>query len=248
MAKKVLILGESCKDIFNYGRCDRLCPDAPVPVFNGVNTVSTDGMAMNVAKNIMSLGVEVDIITNDGWENCKKSRYIDDKTNQMLLRIDENDEVVTPFNMFILPKEDVEKYDAVIISDYCKGFLTEDSMQYLSTLNDNVFLDTKRLLGDWCSDINFIKINYYEHDRTKHLLDNDIYERLIITLGSKGCKYKDEVFPVEKVEIKDSSGGGDTFIAGLVFKYLETNDMRQAIVFANECATKVVQKRGVSVV
>ena len=52
----------------------------------------------------------------------------------------------------------------------------------------------------------------------------------------------------EKVEIKDSSGGGDTFIAGLVFKYLETNDMRQAIVFANECATKVVQKRGVSVV
>ena len=104
------------------------------------------------------------------------------------------------------------------------------------------------MLGDWCSDINFIKINYYEHDRTKHLLDNDIYDRLIITLGSKGCKYKDEVYPVEKVEIKDSSGGGDTFIAGLVAKYLETNDIREAIMFANECATKVVQKRGVSIV
>jgi len=100
MSKKVLIIGESCKDIFNYGNCDRLCPDAPVPVFNGINTVETNGMAMNVAQNITSLGVAVDILTNDGWEKSKKSRYIDDKTNQMLLRIDENDEVSQPFDAF----------------------------------------------------------------------------------------------------------------------------------------------------
>ena len=98
------------------------------------------------------------------------------------------------------------------------------------------------------SDIEFIKINYYEHNRTKHLLNQNIYDKLIITLGSEGCKYRDEVFPVPKVEIKDSSGGGDTFIAGLVAKYLETNDIKEAIKFANECATKVVQKRGVSIV
>ena len=50
------------------------------------------------------------------------------------------------------------------------------------------------------------------------------------------------------VEIKDSSGGGDTFIAGLVAEYIKTNDIDKAIRFANDCATKVVQKRGVSVV
>ena len=248
MSKKVLIIGESCKDIFNYSRCDRLCPDAPVPVFNGISTIETDGMAMNVAHNISSLGVEVDIITNDDWEKSKKSRYIDNKTNQMLLRIDENDEVLDPFDAFLLKEENIRNYDAVIISDYCKGFLTEKAMKQISLLNQNVFLDTKRLLGPWCSDIEFIKINYYEHDRTKHLLNQNIYDKLIITLGSDGCKYRDEVFPVQKVEIKDSSGGGDTFIAGLVAKYLETNDIREAIMFANDCATKVVQKRGVSIV
>jgi len=121
-------------------------------------------------------------------------------------------------------------------------------MKQISLLNQNVFLDTKRLLGPWCDNIEFIKINYYEHNRTKHLLNQNIYDKLIITLGSEGCKYRDEVFPVPKVEIKDSSGGGDTFIAGLVAKYLETNDIKEAIKFANECATKVVQKRGVSIV
>jgi len=35
-------------------------------------------------------------------------------------------------------------------------------------------------------------------------------------------------------------------LAALVKKYVETKDIKQSIVFANECATLVVQKRGVS--
>ena len=49
-------------------------------------------------------------------------------------------------------------------------------------------------------------------------------------------------------QIKRYIGGGDTFIAGLVAEYLKTNDIDKAIRFANDCATKVVQRRGVSVV
>ena len=121
-------------------------------------------------------------------------------------------------------------------------------MKEISLLHDNVFLDTKKPLGDWCDNMRYIKINYYEHNRTKHLLDKDVYNRLIITLGSNGCEHKGKVFRVDRVERKDSSGGGDTFIAGLVAEYLKTNDIDKAIRFANDCATKVVQKRGVSVV
>jgi|TARA_R110000744_G_scaffold97115_5_gene187745 bifunctional ADP-heptose synthase (sugar kinase/adenylyltransferase) len=247
MAKKVLIIGESCKDIFNYGNCDRLCPDAPVPVFNGTTTTISDGMAMNVLHNLESLGIDCCIITNKNWQLVKKSRYIDNKTNQMLLRTDENDEVLEELDMSLVEKK-IKEYDAVIISDYCKGFLSEDTMKKISLLHNNVFLDTKKLLGDWCDDMRYIKINYYEHNRTKHLLDKEIYDRLIITLGSGGCEYKSKTFPVARVEIKDSSGGGDTFIAGFVAEYLKTDDIERAIMFANDCATKVVQKRGVSVV
>ena len=30
---KFLVIGETCKDEFCYGKANRLCPEAPVPVF-----------------------------------------------------------------------------------------------------------------------------------------------------------------------------------------------------------------------
>ena len=44
------------------------------------------------------------------------------------------------------------------------------------------------------------------------------------------------------------SGAGDTFIAGLVRGYLDTQDIESAIEFAQECTTVVVQKHGVATV
>ena len=57
-----------------------------------------------------------------------------------------------------------------------------------------------------------------------------------------------KVYDVKDVEIKDLSGAGDTFLAGLVCKYLRTNNIEESINFANECATDVVQKQGVTVI
>jgi len=101
-------------------------------------------------------------------------------------------------------------------------------------------------LGPWCAKAKFIKINEAEYNRTKHTVDNT--DNMIITLGNNGCEYQGENFPVEKVEVKDMSGAGDTFLAGLVVKYLQTADIRDAIAFANDCSTNVVQRRGVNVV
>ena len=68
MSIKILVVGESCRDVFKYGRCVRLCPEAPVPVFDFVEQIQNDGMAYNVYNNIKSLGVNVDIVTNNNWE------------------------------------------------------------------------------------------------------------------------------------------------------------------------------------
>jgi D-beta-D-heptose 7-phosphate kinase/D-beta-D-heptose 1-phosphate adenosyltransferase len=137
-------------------------------------------------------------------------------------------------------------YDAIIISDYCKGFLSEEDIELIATRNNNVFLDTKKILGEWCNDVTFIKINHTEFDRTKHTIEYlGIYEKMIITRSHEGCEYHNELYPVEKVNIKDVSGAGDTFISGLVCEYIRTNDIVKAIKFAQDCATKVVQKKGV---
>jgi sugar/nucleoside kinase (ribokinase family) len=71
---------------------------------------------------------------------------------------------------------------------------------------------------------------------------------MIITLSNKGCQYKDKLYPVEKVQIRDVSGAGDTFLSGLVTEYVLTKDIEKAIKFAQECATIVVQKPGVSTI
>jgi len=247
MKHKILVIGESCKDIFNYGRCDRLCPDAPVPVFNPLRTIESPGMAMHVLNNVKSLGVNADIITNVNWEDVKKTRFIDEKTNQMLLRIDENEDIVHPIDMSEIDKEKLAQYDAIIVSDYCKGFLDEEKIEKISHMHDNVFLDTKRLLGAWAENIKYIKINYYEHARTKRLISSAMYEKLIITLGSEGCMHRNVKYSVPPVEIKDSSGAGDTFIAALTVEFIRACNIEDAISFANDCATVVVQKRGVSV-
>lgn len=57
--KKILVIGDSCKDVFRYGICERLCPEAPVPVFKPQSIRVNGGMCLNVVENIKSLGVIV---------------------------------------------------------------------------------------------------------------------------------------------------------------------------------------------
>ena len=105
------------------------------------------------------------------------------------------------------------------------------------------------MLGDWCRNCNFIKINHIEFEKTKHTIDKlDLCNNLIITHAHKGCEYQNKIYPVEQVAIKDMSGAGDTFISGLVCEYVKSYDIIKAIKFAQECATKVVQKVGVCTV
>ena len=245
---RILVIGESCRDVYRYGECSRLCPEAPVPVVK-VDTGEVhvnDGMAMNVYRNIESLvgNCEVEIITNENWQQVNKIRYVDQRTNYIVLRVDESDDEISRCNM-----NDIEflRYDVVVISDYNKGFLLEEDIEYIAQNHPVTFLDTKKILGNWCKNIKFIKINEFEYNRTKHMLDEDMSSRMIITLGPHGAKYLDRTYPVPKVEIKDTSGAGDTFIAALCVKYAETTDIEEAIRHANDCATSVVQKKGVSI-
>ena len=60
---KVLVVGETCDDIFHYGTSNRLCPDDPAPVFQLKKTSSSEGMAGNTARNLKALGVKVDPVS-----------------------------------------------------------------------------------------------------------------------------------------------------------------------------------------
>ena len=79
-------------------------------------------------------------------------------------------------------------------------------------------------------------------------MTDKIKNKIIVTMGPQGCFHNEIMYPVKEVEVKDVSGAGDTFLSGLCYKFLLTNDIAESLNFANDCATKVVQRRGVSTV
>ena len=247
-ATKILVIGDSCYDVFTYGQALRLAPEGPAPVFNPIEKTTSGGMALNVQRNIEAIGLKADLITQK--ETIYKERFVDQRTNTLLLRVDNNDQA-TRIETSLLDEIKDNKfrgtfYDAIIISDYCKGFLSEEDIFEISIKNSNVFLDTKKILGEWCKYVSFVKINHVEYDRTKHTINEiGIYNKMIITRSDEGCEYRNKIYPVEKVNIKDVSGAGDTFISGLVCEYCKSKDIIKSIKYAQECATIVVQKKGV---
>ena len=82
---KFLVIGETCSDRFCYGSANRLCPEAPAPVFVPDEGIGNLGMATNVQRNIISIDEEIhknspykntiDLFTNQ--TKGHKTRYID---------------------------------------------------------------------------------------------------------------------------------------------------------------------------
>ena len=112
-----------------------------------------------------------------------------------------------------------------------------------------MFMDTKKLLGPYCKDIDYIKINDVEYNRTLETIQSvsyDVNEKLIVTKGKDGATYKGVNYPTTPSAVQDVSGAGDTFLAGLVTGYLRNKSIEKAIPEANELASKAVTLRGVA--
>jgi len=239
---KVLVIGDSCTDVFVYGYCKRLCPEGPVPIFEPSRTITNMGMSGNVVANLKSLGAEkVELVTNK--EQITKTRYVEEKANHMIIRIDSNDKVSNSFDVKRVPFND---YDAVIVSDYDKGFLTLSDLKMISDSHPLTFIDTKKPLSAEMSGYTFIKINEVEWENCKGQTYEMWSDKLIVTMSERGAMYAGITYPVNNdIEVRDLSGAGDTFMAALVVSYLKTKSIEVSIEYANDCATKVVQKRGV---
>ena len=239
---KILVIGDSCLDEYIYCTTGRFCPDAPVPILKPESFVSALGMAGNVVDNLKALDCDGWLVSNAN--HIKKTRYVDSRTNHMFIRVDEGEDDVFPIAKKSLEDIDFDEFDAVIISDYCKGFIDEDTIKYISKQHPLTFLDTKKTLGDYVDNISFIKINDVEYKYNEGNISSYWSQKMIITRGSRGAEYKGKIYPVKEVDVRDTSGAGDTFLAGLVSEYLKNKDIVKAIKFANKCATQVVQKKG----
>lgn len=232
---KVLLIGDSCEDVYLYGIVARISPETPVPVLKQIRTETKLGMASNVKHNLIALGCDVDVCTNCP-EQITKTRYIDKKSGYHLLRLDKESDI-SPWSGE--SPEELSYYDAVIVSDYNKGFVTYDHYKHLQENYEGpIFVDTKKTdlaQMDQC----VVKINSLEYSKIKTECS-----QLIVTQGKHGAMYKNIIYLAPEVEVFDVCGAGDTFLAALTYKYLLDRHIVQAINFANRAASITIMHRG----
>ena len=187
---KILLIGDNCTDVYQYGTVDRISPEAPVPVFKFSHEESRPGMAGNVYNNLVALGCNVYAVYGD---TSTKTRLIDTRSKQQIVRID-ND--VHSSSAAITYK--LDNYDAIVISDYNKGTVSYELIESLrKDYRGPIFVDTKktdlaRLEG--C----VVKINSLEFSQIKTKCSN-----MIVTLGPDGAECNGQRFSAPRVEVSD---------------------------------------------
>src|SRR5437899_10774541 len=153
--KRIGVLGDLMLDRYLWGTASRLSPEAAVPVVDFVEQSECLGGAGNVAANIAALGARVEafgVIGNDepgrALENCFRTASIGDKgiiadakrvttvktriiaRHQQVVRVDhERREPLhsdTQEKLLRVLFTSLKKLDALVLSDYDKGLITDD--------------------------------------------------------------------------------------------------------------------------
>jgi bifunctional ADP-heptose synthase (sugar kinase/adenylyltransferase) len=237
---KVLLIGDVGIDEYQYGTVDRLSPEAPVPIFKLSHKIVKPGMAANVESNLQALDLSVTLL---GSEKSIKTRLIDFRSMQHIVRIDKDiilDQSLTIDDITY----DFSKFDAIVFSDYEKGLISYELVEDVrNKYRGPIFIDTKKtdlIRFNGC----YVKVNESEYKNSKSIND-----QLIVTLGRDGAVFKQNNVEIlhdsVDTEVVDVCGAGDTFLAALVYSYLNTYDIHEAIRFANIAASITVKHMGV---
>lgn len=296
---RVLVVGDVMLDRYVSGEVHRISPEAPVPVLTVGSEKVVAGGAANVALNASSLGADVEVCgwfgTDIQGTQLKellfaKNIRVDEsfcfstvptisKTrvtsgNQQICRVDrENPPVDYQPNLSRLGDTFIEKAsrsDVVIISDYGKGFLTNDLLKLLRSHSSFIAVDPKpsRLL-DYCKpDLltpnrlealelagksRLMKDEFPQDQITQEIFRKFSPQKLAITLGSEGMLLAEDgkvknTIPTAAREVFDVSGAGDTVIAVLAMALVAGGDFKESAKLANLAAGIVVGKVGTATV
>ena len=270
---KVCVVGDVMVDAYMWGRVSRVSPEAPVPVVDVTQREIRAGGAGNVVKNLHALGAEVTLVSVVGQDAsgadlttlledvCAPHLVVDTsrpttvKTRvisggQHVVRVDEEStEDVNPtvgqdiLNTFNALLEGTNRPDVVILEDYDKGLLTEDTVSGLLAICREtgipVAVDPKLKRFSVYQGVALFKPNLKElneglgltepvhphrpADMAKAVerLHADLgCQRVMVTLGEHGTwihSPKEDIvhlhIPAVPREVMDVSGAGDTVIS-----------------------------------
>ena len=295
---KVAVIGDLMIDDYIIGNVERISPEAPVPVVSVKEERFVLGGAGNVINNLATLGVKTycyGVIGDDidGDRLRKSLKLLGVKTeglvrsedrptivkrrilggNQQLLRIDWEDptninEILEETILNNL-KENIENIDAIILSDYDKGVLTErvakEAIKLARKYGKIITVDPKP-----SNIMNYIKASSMTPNKKEALecaklpkgtdidkVGTTIREKLqldnlLLTRSEEGVSLYDEEgvsnIPTFAKEVYDVTGAGDTVISVYTLAKAAGATWIEAARIANTAAGVVVGKIGTSTV
>lgn len=299
--RRIVVVGDAMLDIYLIGDVERISPEAPVPVVHIQRDTYTAGAGANVALNLAALGAKAAVagcfqddeagrkLTEVLGQRGIKSIHLpaDGQTiiktrvivqHQQLCRLDRESPpaayAIDAHAAVARLRPEVRTADAIILSDYAKGVLTNELVAALLTLARDagkfIALDPKPKRRLHYTGLDLITPNRreaalmagVEWDGQQPFPAEEICARvhklygpkhLVITLSEDGmllCQRGRVVkqIPTAAREVFDVSGAGDTAIAGLVLALAVGADLETAAHFANAAAGVVVGKLGTATV
>jgi rfaE bifunctional protein kinase chain/domain len=301
VGKRIIVLGDLMLDEFIFGRVRRISPEAPVPVVEVEKQTLALGGAGNVVSNLVALGanpVPLGVIGNDTDAERMRLAFARSGVNPESLVVDakrpttlktriiaHNQQVVRadrenrkPISMAIedrivaVFRREIEKSDAVIVSDYSKGLLTARLLAEVLPLarerEMTVCLDPKTRSFVNYQPVTIITPNHQEASEAagiaiedeqsltqagQHILDSIDCRAALITRGEEGMAlFTDDGavthIPTVAREVYDVTGAGDTVIATLALALATGATFVESAVLANHAAGVVVGKLGTATV
>lgn len=298
---RILVLGDTMLDEHLWCNVTRISPEAPVPVAQIDRVTLMPGGAGNVANNIRSLGAKVDLIGAIGNDSTgkklinilaekdigykgiirEKNRATTLKSrviahSQHVVRVDRDDikklRKVQIKEILRNVEGSIKKYDAIILSDYAKGFLCDELTRNLIKIANKhetiISVDPKGICYKKYKNATFITPNKIELERAvgrpiendksliksaKSLKNNLNLKYMIVTHGEKGMIVIDQnnnVINLKTVahNVYDITGAGDTVIAVLTLGISSGLSIIKSAEISNCAAGIVVEKVGTSVV
>ncbi len=233
---RVLLIGDVCYDVTHWCDFSKSNQEAKAPLAQIRYTSTSHGMASNVDACLTNLGIDVRTVFPNEKEWSTKTRFVDEIDQKQIFRLDQ-DKFSRSADLFGV---NFSRLDAVVISDYNKGFVTTETiLEIMNKFHGPIFLDTKKKhlgLFEGC----YIKINEKEAAEATSLPT----KRLCVTLGAKGARYENAEISTPYVKCVDSCGAGDAFLAGYVYCSLIEDNRIEALQYGNANAGLSIQHVG----
>jgi len=227
--------------------------------------VGKDEHGDHLLDELSKAGISQRILLDKNLKTIVKQRVLSAADGRYHSRLDFGDDAKEIDKIKSLKREIAEKletsikngFDACIISDYNKGFVTSELMDKVRQLGIPIYVDPKKD-KNLCKNVELVKPNkkeisgmVFENDDLKktEVLSRELNTNVLLTLGGEGMYYfgKDGTsfrLPAHKAEALDVTGCGDTAIAALVFYRTLGRSMKESAELANKAAGISVQHIG----